>query len=116
MALALRIEKLNIFLKDEIAKILNREIEFPEGLLVTITRIAVASDLHYATVFFSALGGEAKEVLALLEKNVYHIQQVLNRAVRMRPVPKLRFMHDQGEAHREGIEASLARLKRAGEL
>ncbi|MBI2122394.1 MAG: 30S ribosome-binding factor RbfA [Candidatus Sungbacteria bacterium] len=116
MASERRIEKLNNLLREEIAKIVDRELEFTEGALVTITRTDISEDLYYAAVFFSVFGGEAKKILEILQKNVYNIQQILNRKLRMRPVPKIRFEIDHGEKNREDIEQKIAELKRRGEL
>lgn len=111
-----RIEKLEILLREEIAAGIDRAIEFSAGTLVTITRVAVSPDGRYATVYFSALGGSRANALAVLQKNAYHLQQEINRALRMRPVPKIRFAHDEGEEKRERVEESLAALKRKSDL
>ena len=116
MASPRRIEQLNVFLKEEVSKIIDRELEFPDGSLVTLTRMAVSKDARYATVFFSVLGADESGILDVFQKNIYHIQQMLNRAVSMRPVPQIRFLPDTAEARREGIERSLAELKQKGEL
>lgn len=116
MASPRRIEKLNILFRDEIAAIVDREIEFSEGAFVTITRVAVSSDARHANAYVSVLGGEEQNALALLEKNVYPIQQMVNRAVRMRPVPKIRFAIDKEERRREEVERSLGAMKQKGEI
>ena len=112
----LRIEKLNILLKEELSKILDREIELPEDHLATITRVSVSPDAHYAAVFVSILGPHPKTALGNLSKNVYNVQQTLNRKVRMRPVPKIHFEIDEEEKRRESVEKSLADLKKKGEI
>lgn len=112
MASPLRVEKLNILLQEEIAKILDEELEFPEGNLVTVTRVSISSDVHYGAVFVSVLGKDPQKCLEKLEKNTYHIQQLLNRRLRIRPVPKIRFAADENELKRESVERSLAELKR----
>lgn len=116
MASKLRIEKLNNLLREEIAKTVDRKLEFPEGSMVTITRVEASDNLYHAAVFFSVFAGEAEKALVILQKNVYDIQQILNRKLRMRPVPKIRFIVDKGEKNREEIEQKLAELKRKGEL
>lgn len=116
MASPRRIEQLSVLLKEEVSKIIDRELEFPEGCMVTLTRMIISKDARYATVFFSVLGAAESEVSAIFEKNIYPIQQMLNRAVRMRPVPQIRFVPDHAEDRRERVEASLAELKRKGEL
>lgn len=109
-------EKLNMLVQGELGTIIDREIEFPESTLVTITHVVTSPDLRYATIFISVFGGSVKRILEMLEKNVYHIQQQLNKALRMRPVPRIRFALDEEEARRQSVEHSLAQLKQKGEL
>lgn len=112
MASPRRIEKLNILLQKELAKILDEELEFPEGNLVTVIRVSISSDAYYAVVFISILGKDLHKSLEILEKNIYYIQKLLNRRLRMRPVPKIRFTIDEGEMKRETVEKFLTELKR----
>lgn len=116
MASERRIEKLNNFFRDEVARIIDREVEFSENALVTVSLVLVSPDMHYADIFISVLGGNDKEALETLQKKVYNIQHILNRTVRMRPVPKIRFMLNENEIRRETVEKSLAELKKKGEL
>ena len=109
-----RIEKLNLLLQEEVAKILDREVEVPEGTMLTVTRVGISSDGHYAAVFVSLLGTSPKKALENIKKNVYTVQQALNRRVKMRPVPKIHFEVDEGEFQREKVERSLAKLKQEG--
>lgn len=112
----LRLEKLNNLLREEIAKILAREIEFPAETMVTVTRVLISPDGNYAAVYVSILGSRPKEALENLVKNVYNIQKRLNRSVKMRPVPKIRFEIDKEEFRREKVEKSLSKLKEKGEV
>ncbi len=114
MAALRRIERINQVIREEVTKILDRELEFPEGALVTVTRVSASPDARHASVFFSVLGAAPGDALAILEKNVYHIQQMVNRRLRMRPVPKIRFIIDEGERRREQVERSLGALKQTG--
>lgn len=112
-----RIEKLNMLLSEELSKIIDREIEFSEGTLVTLTRVSVSPDGDFADMFFSVFGeGQKEKTLEILQKNLYTIQRLLVKAVRMRPVPKVRFLIDKGEARREAVEKSLAGIKKRGEV
>jgi len=105
-----------MLLRDELGKIIDREIEFPEESLVTITHVVTSSDLRYATVFLSVFGTDENRVLELLAKNVYPIQQKLNKQLRMRPIPRIRFDIDEEEVRRESVEKSLGKLHREGAL
>ena len=109
-----RLEQVNELIKEELSKIIDWMIEFPEGILVTLTRMEVSEDKLYANVYVSSLsmrGGIPEvEILKILKKNVYVIQQALNKKLRMRPVPKIRFFIDEAEKHRERIEKLLSGL------
>lgn len=109
-------EKLNMLMRDELGKIIDRTLEFPEGALVTLTRVHTSSDLRYATVFISVFNTDNASVLEIFEKNIYHIQQQLNRTLQMRPVPKIRFAIDEEEVRRETLERSLAQIEREKDI
>lgn len=111
-----RTEKLNMVLREELSKIVDREVEFPGECLVTITRARVSPDGHYADVFFSVFGGGEPDALACLKKETPEIQRQINRKLRMRPVPRIRFLIDEEEIRREAVEKSLAGLKKRGEV
>lgn len=102
-------------MREELAEILDRGSEFCEDFMVTITRVSVSADLQYAAVYISIPNEEPERALQNLSKNVYNIQQILNRRLRMRPVPKIHFVIDEEEMRRERVEKSLAELKRKEE-
>lgn len=110
MASARRIEKINILLCEVIAAILERDVSFPPGVLVTVTRVEATDDLYYAAAYVSVLGPEQAEgeVLEQLRRETAAVQRALNRKLRMRPVPRISFAVDQQEKRRERIEKLLA--------
>lgn len=100
-----------MLLREVIASLLARDPSSPEGVLVTVTRVAASQDLYYATVFVSILGSRTEDeqsALEELERRTGMVQHALNRAVRMRPVPKITFALDQNERRRERIEKLLS--------
>lgn len=116
MASPRRIEKIDNLIREEIAAMIDRELEFPEGTLITITRVQTSHDLHYAVIFVSIMGGAITRSQEILEQHTRTLQQILNKKLRIRPVPKIRFAQDLHEQHRERVEQSLAELKRKKEL
>jgi len=85
-----RIRQVNEVFKQELGKILLREIEMPEGTVVTLTRVEASGNLQQAKVYISVVPDErAEKVLKLLLQNIYDIQQSLNERLKMRPVPKM---------------------------
>jgi ribosome-binding factor A len=116
MASERRLEKLNILLKEELSKIIARDVELPGETMITITRVVISTDVKYAAVFLSILGENPKEALEILSKSVYNLQHLLTRRLKMRPVPKIHFKIDEEEFRREKVEKSLSDLKKKGEI
>ena len=111
-----RREKLNNLLQEELSKILDREFEFPRNTMTTVTRVEISPDGHYADIFFSLLGPEPENAWRMLRGRTGEIQHFLNRRLRIRPVPKIRFVIDKDEFQRERIEKSRAELKKKGDI
>lgn len=92
-----RNEKLQELLHREVARILERDFAFA-GALVTVTQTEISPDHTHASVHVSVFPDKEREtVLRVLEKAVFHIQQTLNKNLRMRPVPKVRFALDSSQ-------------------
>jgi ribosome-binding factor A len=66
--------------------------------LVTITAVDVDGSLEHAAVFYSALSaeeeGRSELVAEALEDQRWKVQQVVNRQVRARKTPQIRFRPD----------------------
>lgn len=85
-----------------------REIEFPAGILVTILGVKTTEDFKQAKIIISVFPfGKSELALEILNKNIYHIQQILNKKLRMRPVPKIFFRADATEENAGKVEILL---------
>ena len=88
-----------------------REVDFPEGVLVTLTRVETSSNLIQAKVYISVMPQEmAREILEILRKSVYDFQQKLNERLRMRPIPKIIFVEEKQTAEAGRIEELLEKI------
>ena len=100
-----RLKKLNDLLRDEVGKILMAELEKEDDVLVTVTGADVSPTLEHATIKISIFPlNKAKKVIEKIEKQIYHIQQLLNKRLTMRPVPKIRFEIDSTEERASQID------------
>ena len=87
----------------------------PEDALVTLTRVVASGNLQEAKVFISVVpDARASEVMKMLEQNVYNIQQMLNERLKMRPVPRIRWIAETAGAEAQRIEGLLDQLKKEG--
>lgn len=107
-----RILRLNALLQKELGRFLLEEIEFPEGAFVTVTRASAMSDLQHARVYISVIPEDkSKEVLRILNRNIFSIQQELNKELRMRPIPKIEWVLDEHLTEVQRVEELLEQVK-----
>jgi ribosome-binding factor A len=107
-----RLKKLNDLLRDEAGKILKKELEFND-VLVTVVRADISPTLEHATIWISVLP-ESKRETALQKINlkIYHLQQILNKRLAMRPVPKIRFEIDKTEEKAARLEELIEKTRK----
>ena len=87
-----RIEKINKLLAQEVSRLFLTEIDFPEGIFVTVGNVDTSPDLKYADVLVAILPDDKTgTALNIIRKKTYKIQKTIDRRLEMRPVPKLRF-------------------------
>lgn len=107
-----RIPRVNSLIKKEIAKILLKEIDFPKDILVTVNKVDCSPNLIQTKVYISVLPQEqGKEILRILNKNIWALQKRLNKLLRMRPVPKIIFVKDKQADKAAKVEELLERIK-----
>ncbi|MDD3386399.1 MAG: 30S ribosome-binding factor RbfA [Candidatus Pacebacteria bacterium] len=108
-----RIEKVNNLIKREIGVIILKEIDIFPGTLVTVTRVECSGNLFQCKVFISIIPENTSEsVMALLNRNVYNIQQIINKKIKMRPVPKISFYQETKTAEAGKIEKLLSSIEK----
>lgn len=107
-----RREKINDLLRDEIGQILHRELDLEAETLVTVIRAIVSEDLLHVRVYLSVIPSPAaEEVLKEINRQIYHLQQILNKRLRMRPIPKIYFVLDRTEEEAARIEKIAEEVK-----
>jgi len=103
--------RFNELIKEELGKILLDFLEAAPGILVTITRVVTTSDMFHSAVFISVYPmTETGKVLSKLSRHIYEIQQLLNKKLKIRPVPKIRFINDKSPEEAAEIEKLLKNI------
>ena len=111
-----RIPRVNQLIKKELSQIILRETDFPESVLVTVTRVETFPNLIESKVFISVLPKDKTEnTLKILNREIYEIQQKLNKRLKMRPIPKIGFRGEKKTVEAARIEEILEKLKKKGE-
>lgn len=90
--------------KKELGGIIAKEIDLLPGVLLTITGIEVSKDVSSAKIFVSVFPEkENNKILGILAGKAGDLQKILNKRIRTRWVPRIRFVEDK--ELREGMKA-----------
>lgn len=107
-----RIDRVNQLIKQTLSKFLLKELDFKKSVLITITRVETAPNLSYSNVFVSVMPEQKiKQVMVYLNKNIYHLQQKMNKKLVMKRVPKIIFREETKTREADRIEKLLDELK-----
>ncbi len=92
-----RIERLNHLIRQEITELLQREAKDPRlAVMVSVTRVSVSADLHYARVYVSVMGTEEEKkglVMGLHAASGFLRRELAGRLT-LRHTPELTFVYD----------------------
>ena len=107
-----RIAQINELVKHEVNNLLLTEIDLPKGCLATIISVEISSDLRHAKIWVSVIPNQfTGKVLDILNKNIGHLQFLLNKKLSIKPLPRINFAIDDTEKKAAEIEKLLDEIK-----
>jgi ribosome-binding factor A len=108
-----RRERVGDLLRDEVSTIIQREMDDPRLGFVSITRVELSPDLHYARLFVSVFGpeDEQKRTIVALNNAAGFIRRTLAPRLRMRAIPELSFRLDHSMEHAETVARLLKQIE-----
>jgi ribosome-binding factor A len=103
--------------REEIARILLRDLKDPRVGFVTVTDVALSDDLRYAKIFYTVYGGTAEREKSAkgLESARGFIRTELGRRIRLKYVPDISFVFDPSIEYGNTMDSLLDSLHRGGE-
>lgn len=110
-----RTDRLNSLLKEVISEVIRHDVRNPHvNELLTITRVDITKDLHYAKVYVSVIGSETEkqETLAALNSAAGFIAVNSSKKVVMRYFPALTFRLDDSVDKHMRIENLLDKISK----
>jgi ribosome-binding factor A len=108
-----RIEKMNELVKNQLAQLILKEIEFPENSLVTITKVATSPDLKVAKVYITVIPENTRgTALKILQKSSRFLHHGLNNILKTKFTPNLNFFIDDQEVFADEVEKILDEIKK----
>lgn len=108
-----RTDRLNSLLKEVISEVIRRDVRNPHvNELVTVTRVDITKDLHFAKVYISVIGTDQQkaETMQALESAAGFIAVNASKKVTMRYFPALTFKLDDGVEKHMRIEELLGEI------
>ncbi len=104
-------------LKNGLAEIFARDVEFPPGMLVTVMEAKMTQDRRFAKITLSVFpNGAQEQTLRIIAQFKHEINDGLAKRLRIRVIPKLHYVFDDTEAVAEEVETLLNRLEREGKM
>lgn len=107
-----RISSVNNIIKREISSIIFRTLDIGKDIFTTVTRVETSSNIIQTKVYISVIPeSQFSRVMNILNRNIYEIQQILNKKLRMRPIPKIIFIREDKTESASNIEKMIEELK-----
>ena len=114
-----RTQRVNHFLHEELARLLQSTVRDPRLQEVNLTGVEVSRDLSHAKVFFTLMkdssSEERAELTAVLSKVSGFLRSELAKASTMRTVPSISFRFDESVGRGRDMETLLREVRRADE-
>lgn len=103
-----RSERVASLIQSELSQIILREVEFPQGVLVTIASMDLDKKMERAIIGVSVIPSEKSDiVLKMLTNRTGYLQMLLLKKINIKPMPQLVFAIDRGYEHAANIEKLL---------
>ena len=108
-----RTDRLNSLLKEVLSEVIRRDVRNPHvNELMTVTRVDITKDLHYAKVYISVIGTDADKVntLAALNSAAGFIAVTSSKKMVLRYFPELTFKLDDSVEKHMRVEELLYKI------
>ena len=111
--MGMRMERVSDLIKEEISRLLQREVRDPRIGFVTVTGASVTADLRSARVYVSILGAPSarEESVRALQSAAGYLRRALFKNLRLRYSPALEFVLDESLDRGERIESLLRDIR-----
>ena len=108
-----RPERIAEAIRDELSRLIARDVRDPAVGFITLTSVKVAPDLQLARVYYTSMGDEKalRETAKALGRAMPFLRRQIAQRLRLRRVPELQFFYDESVAQHDRIEQILQDLK-----
>lgn len=108
-----RLKQVNTIIQQLFGEILNQEVEFQSGALVSVTKVKTSPDLRYAKIGLSIYPTqEADKIFASICKQLKHLKYLLHQKITFKYAPEIRVYLDTTAKEAEELGDLLDTLKK----
>jgi ribosome-binding factor A len=109
-----RLQRVDELLRQEIGRILAKDVQDPHVGFATVTAVETTPDLRHARVRVSVIGGDAEraETLAALERATGYVRHELGVRLRLKRIPALHVVLDESAERGTRVLQILEELER----
>ncbi len=91
-----RMRKVNSVIKREVSELIAKNVDFKNGVFVTISKVDTSSDLMYTRIFVRVFPhNDIEYSMKTLEHERIAIQKILHKQLHLKVLPKISFVHDK---------------------
>lgn len=100
--------QVNELIRGAVASLIAEELDIPQDVFITVTRVDTSRDLRHADVYIMILpDGKRGSTMELLEHKGGVVQKKLGGKIAIKFTPKLRFRLDEGELRAQSVYDTL---------
>lgn len=112
----MRTQRVESLIKQEISRILLRELSDPRIGFATITRVEVSKDIKFAKIYYSVLGSEEekKKTQIGLKSATGFIKKIIGERLKLRFTPEIVFEPDEALSKSLEVNRLLDELEQKG--
>ncbi len=108
-----RMEKINQLIKEEVSNLILRNLDISREIMITVIDVETSSDLTQTRIGISILPFlKAEKTLKILNSQIFNIQRALDRKLKTKIVPKIRFRIDESQEKASKVERLLKKYER----
>jgi len=104
-----RVRRLNQLLREELSRLIRREVKDPRVGLITVTGVEATADLEHADVFVRTVETDRDlgEMIDGLQSAAGYLRHALGKELHLRRIPELTFREDRSLERARRIESLL---------
>lgn len=107
-----RLDQINEFIKQKFAEIIRQELEVPEGVLVSVTRVKTSADLRHAKVGISVYPeDQTDEVFGQICRNLRQLNYATHQQITFKYAPDIKVYLDKRAQEGFALDRLLDQIK-----